>query len=75
MWVHVIYFLFTCVKPLLINCLELCLALTADVTTTKYIEQVHVLVYNEQTNCLHMYKRLLTNHLLGKAAELCLVNS
>ena len=26
--------------------------------------------YNEQTNCLRMYKRLLTSRLHGKAAEL-----
>ena len=32
-------------------------------------------LYNERTNCLRMYKRLLTNHLHGKATELCLANS
>ena len=26
-------------------------------------------------NHLHVYRRLLTNHLHGKAAELCLANS
>ena len=31
--------------------------------------------YNERTNRLRVYIRLLTNHLHGKAAELCLVNS
>ena len=31
--------------------------------------------YNEQTNHLHVYRRLLTNRLHGKAAELCLANS
>ena len=31
--------------------------------------------YNERTNCLRVYRRLLTNHLHGKAAELCLANS
>ena len=30
------------------------------------------LLYNERTNRLHIYRRLLTNHLHGKAAELCL---
>ena len=35
----------------------------------------YVLVFNEQTNCLRIYKRLLTNPLHGKAAELCLTNS
>ena len=29
-----------------------------------------VLVYNERTNCLRVYRRLLTNRLRGKAAEL-----
>ena len=28
---------------------------------------------NERTNCLRVYKRLLTNRLHGKAAELCLL--
>ena len=28
--------------------------------------------YNERTNRLHVYRRLLTNRLHGKAAELCL---
>ena len=48
-----------------------------SVTATKYIEYGHitlsimcVLVYNEQTNYLCMYKRLLTNRIHGKAAEL-----
>ena len=31
--------------------------------------------YNEQTNRLRVYRRLLTNRLHGKAAELCLANS
>ena len=31
--------------------------------------------YNERTNCLRVYRCLLTNHLHGKAAELCLANS
>ena len=31
--------------------------------------------YNERTNRLRVYRRLLTNRLLGKAAELCLANS
>ena len=31
--------------------------------------------YYEQTNLLHVYRCLLTNHLHGKAAELCLANS
>ena len=31
--------------------------------------------YNEQTKPLCVYRRLLTNHLHGKAAELCLANS
>ena len=31
--------------------------------------------YNERTNWSHVYKRLLTNRLHGKAAELCLANS
>ena len=31
--------------------------------------------YNERTNRLRVYRRLLTNHLHGKAAELCLANS
>ena len=31
--------------------------------------------YNEWTNCLHVYRHLLTNRLHGKAAELCLANS
>ena len=31
--------------------------------------------YNEQTNRLLVYSRLLTNRLHGKAAELCLANS
>ena len=31
--------------------------------------------YNEQTNHLRVYRRLLTNRLHGKAAELCLANS
>ena len=31
--------------------------------------------YNELTNCLHVYRCLLTNRLHGKAAELCLANS
>ena len=30
--------------------------------------------YNEQTNCLRVYKHLLTNYLLSKVAELCLAN-
>ena len=34
-----------------------------------------VLMYNERRNCLRMYKRLLTNCLQGKAAELWLANS
>ena len=32
---------------------------------------MRVLVHNEQMNCLRMHKRLLTNRLHGKAAELC----
>ena len=31
--------------------------------------------YNEQANRLHVYRRLLTNRLHDKAAELCLANS
>ena len=31
--------------------------------------------YNEQANHLHVYRRLLTNDLHDKAAELCLANS
>ena len=31
--------------------------------------------YNKWTNRLRVYRRLLTNRLQGKAAELCLVNS
>ena len=31
--------------------------------------------YNERTNRLHVYRRLLTNRLHGKAAEPCLANS
>ena len=31
--------------------------------------------YNERTNHLCDYRRLLTNRLHGKAAELCLANS
>ena len=31
--------------------------------------------YNERTNHLRVYRRLLTNCLHGKAAELCLANS
>ena len=31
--------------------------------------------YNELTNYLHVYRRLLTNCLHDKAAELCLANS
>ena len=31
--------------------------------------------YNERTNRLRVYRRLLINHLHGKAAELCLANS
>ena len=31
--------------------------------------------YNERTNCLCVYRRWLTNHLHGKATELCLANS
>ena len=31
--------------------------------------------YNERTNRLRFYRRLLTNCLHGKAAELCLANS
>ena len=31
--------------------------------------------YNEQTNQLCVYRRLLANHLHGKVAELCLANS
>ena len=31
--------------------------------------------YNERTNHLRVYRRLLTNRLHGKAAELCLANS
>ena len=31
--------------------------------------------YNERTNCLRVYRGLLTNHLHGKAAELCLAIS
>ena len=31
--------------------------------------------YNERKNHLHIYKRWLTNHLHGKAAELCLASS
>ena len=31
--------------------------------------------YNERTNRLRVYRHLLTNHLHGKAAELCLANS
>ena len=34
-----------------------------------------VVVYNEWTNCLYVYRHLLTNRLHGKAAELCLANS
>ena len=34
-----------------------------------------ILSINEWTNCLRMYKRLLTNCLHGKAAELYLANS
>ena len=30
--------------------------------------------YNERTICLRVYRRLLTNHLHGKATELCLAN-
>ena len=33
------------------------------------------MVYNERTNPLCMYRRLLTNRLHGKAAELCLAIS
>ena len=33
------------------------------------------MVYNKQTNRLRVYRHLLTNHLHGKAAELCLANS
>ena len=32
-------------------------------------------MYNEWTNCLRVYRRLLGNHLHGKAAELCLANN
>ena len=31
--------------------------------------------YNERTNCVRVYRRLLTNRLHGKAAELSLANS
>ena len=31
--------------------------------------------YNERTHRLRVYRRLLANHLHGKAAELCLANS
>ena len=31
--------------------------------------------YNERTNCLRVYRRLLKNCLHGKAAQLCLANS
>ena len=31
--------------------------------------------YNEWTNRLRVYRRLLTNRLHGKAAELCLANN
>ena len=31
--------------------------------------------YNERINHFLVYRRLLTNHLHGKAAELCLANS
>ena len=31
--------------------------------------------YNERTNRFRVYRRLLTNPLHGKAAELCLANS
>ena len=31
--------------------------------------------YNEWMNCLCVYRRLFTNRLHGKAAELCLANS
>ena len=31
--------------------------------------------YNERTNCLRVYRCLLTNRLHGKVAELCLANS
>ena len=31
--------------------------------------------YNKRTNRLRVYRRLLTNRLHGKAAELCLANS
>ena len=32
-------------------------------------------LHNEWRNPLHAYRRSLTNHLHGKAAELCLTNS
>ena len=34
-----------------------------------------VCIANKRMSCLRVYKRLLTNHLHGKAAELCLANS
>ena len=35
----------------------------------------HVASYNKRTNRLRVYSRLLTNHLHGKAAKLCLANN
>ena len=69
---------------------ELCLAnrRNSSVTTTKYIEYINSIhrvllfllcvysyFYNERTNCLRVYKHLLTDHLHDKAAELCLAKS
>ena len=77
--------LFTRVKRLLTNHLhgkaaELCLAISQNnsVTTTKCIEYITITcwcIYNEQMNCLCMYKCLLTNHLHSTATKLCLANS
>ena len=66
---------------------ELCLANSWNnsITTTKYVHQVRLTLYsfyhvcwcmhNKRTNCLCVYKHLLTNRLHGKATELCLTNS
>ena len=44
--------------------------------TSLYFEANYVgEVHNEWTNCLRVYRHLLTNSLHGKAAELCLANS
>ena len=68
---------FLAIDLTLINCFNTC-TITLQLTGISCLALLflsHVWVYNKQTNYLCVYKRLLTNHFHGKAAELCLANS